>query len=97
MTPMVAFPSSRSKKRLLGQALIEKGRISARYAGENQKTRKKIRSSIITPLLQQAHTAQNALTRAVDPEPKTEKVRFYLTVNQGLAAATGPGLGADLP
>jgi hypothetical protein len=33
----------------------------------------------ITPLLQQAHTAQNALTRAVEPEPKTEKVRFYLT------------------
>ncbi len=36
----------------------------------------------MTPLLEQAHTAQNALTRAVDPEPRTEKVRFYLTVTK---------------
>jgi len=37
---------------------------------------------MITPLLQQAHTAQNALTRAVDPEPKTEEVRLDLTVTK---------------
>jgi len=38
---MIAISSSKSKKRLWGHALIEKGRISARYAGENQKTREK--------------------------------------------------------
>ncbi len=31
-------------------------------------------------LYQQAHTAQDALTRAFAPEPKTEKVLFYLPV-----------------
>jgi len=38
---MIAIPSSKSKKRLLGHVLIEKGCISERYAAENQKTRKK--------------------------------------------------------
>ena len=33
-------------------------------------------------LYQQAHTAQDALTRAFDPEPKTEKVLFYLPVTK---------------
>ena len=33
-------------------------------------------------LYQQAHTAQDALTRAFDPEPKTEKVLFYLPVTE---------------
>jgi hypothetical protein len=36
----------------------------------------------MTPFVQRAQTAQNALTRAVDPEPKTEKVRFYVTVTE---------------
>ena len=31
---------------------------------------------------QQAHTAQDALRRAFDPEPKTEKVLFYLPVTK---------------
>jgi hypothetical protein len=31
---------------------------------------------------QQAHTAQDALTRAFEPEPKTEKVLFYLPVTK---------------
>jgi hypothetical protein len=29
-------------------------------------------------LYQQAHTAQDALTQAFDPEPKTDKVLFHL-------------------
>ena len=33
-------------------------------------------------LYQQAHTAQDALTQAFDPEPKTEKVLFYLPVTK---------------
>jgi hypothetical protein len=33
-------------------------------------------------LYQQAHTAQNALTRAFDPEPKTKDVLFYLPVTK---------------
>jgi hypothetical protein len=33
-------------------------------------------------LYQQAHTAQDALTRAFAPEPKTEKVLFYLPVTK---------------
>ena len=33
-------------------------------------------------LYQQAHTAQDALTRAFDPEPKSEKVLFYLPVTK---------------
>jgi hypothetical protein len=33
-------------------------------------------------LYQQAHTAQDALTRAFDPESKTEKVLFYLPVTE---------------
>ena len=43
MAPMVAISSSRSKKRLVGQALIEKGRISAGYAGENKKPEKNLK------------------------------------------------------
>jgi hypothetical protein len=33
-------------------------------------------------LYQQVHTAQDALNRAFDPEPKTEKVLFYLPVTK---------------
>ena len=33
-------------------------------------------------LYQQAHIAQDALTQAFDPEPKTEKVLFYLPVTK---------------
>jgi hypothetical protein len=33
-------------------------------------------------LYQQAHTAQDALTQAFDPKPKTEKVLFYLPVTK---------------
>ena len=33
-------------------------------------------------LYQQIHTAQDALNRAFDPEPKTEKVLFYLPVTK---------------
>ncbi|MGH9206233.1 MAG: hypothetical protein ACRD1G_06710, partial [Acidimicrobiales bacterium] len=33
-------------------------------------------------LYQQAHTAQDALSRAFDPEPKTDKVLFYLPVTK---------------
>jgi hypothetical protein len=33
-------------------------------------------------LYQQAHTAQDALTRAFEPEPETEKVLFYLPVTK---------------
>jgi hypothetical protein len=38
---MIAIPSSDSKKWQLGQALIEIGRISARYAEEISETPKK--------------------------------------------------------
>jgi|SRR5271157_544868 len=31
---------------------------------------------------QQVHTAQDALTQAFDPEPKTQKVLFYLPVTK---------------
>ena len=77
------------EKRLLGQALIEKGRNFARYAGEN-KNPEKIRSSIIPPLLQQAHTAQNALTPPLTPNPGPRR-SAYLTVTR-LGCGNGSAL-----
>jgi transposase-like protein len=38
-------------------------------------------------LYQQAQTAQDALIRAFDPEPKTEKVLFYLPVTKACPVA----------
>ena len=48
-------------------------------------------------LYQQAHTAEDALTQAFDPDPKTDDGPLPPACNQGLVAATGPGPGVDRP
>ena len=49
-------------------------------------------------LAQQVHTAEQALRQAFPPPSNTSRKGPFLPAgHQGLAAATGPGLGADLP
>ena len=48
-------------------------------------------------LYQQVHTAEEALDQAFAPSPSTRRRPVLPAGHQSLGAATGPGLGVDLP